>query len=105
MRRLLVELVNAEPDMQVVAAVADGQAAIDALAAGGLSPDLALMDIHMPRLDGFETTRQIMETRPLPIVICTATADPRELAIAFRAMEAGAVACLEKPVALGPEFG
>jgi two-component system, chemotaxis family, protein-glutamate methylesterase/glutaminase len=62
------------------------------------------MDIHMPRLDGFEATRRIMETRPLPIVICTATADPRELAVTFRAMEAGAVACVAKPVGLGPDF-
>jgi two-component system chemotaxis response regulator CheB len=52
----------------------------------------------MPRLDGFETTRHIMETNPLPIVICTATADTREMQVTFRAMEAGAVACVEKPV-------
>src|SRR5690606_21992096 len=62
---------------------------------------VVVMDIHMPRLDGFEATRRIMETRPLPIVICTATADSQELQVAFRSMEAGAVACVEKPV--GPE--
>jgi two-component system chemotaxis response regulator CheB len=39
-----------------------------------------------------------METNPLPIVICTATADPQEMQVAFRSMEAGAVACVEKPV-------
>jgi two-component system, chemotaxis family, protein-glutamate methylesterase/glutaminase len=55
----------------------------------------------MPRLDGFEATRRIMETQPLPIVICTATSDPQELAVAFRSMEAGALACVEKPVAVG----
>ncbi len=36
--------------------------------------------------------------QPLPIVICTATSNPAEIAIAFRAMEAGAVACVGKPV-------
>ncbi len=51
----------------------------------------------MPKLDGFEATRLIMETHPLPIVICTATADPQELAIVFRSMEAGALACVRKP--------
>jgi two-component system chemotaxis response regulator CheB len=67
------------------------------MANGGPKPDVVLMDIHMPRLDGFEATRRIMETHPLPIVICSATSDPRELAVAFRSMEAGAVACVEKP--------
>jgi two-component system chemotaxis response regulator CheB len=63
------------------------------------------MDIHMPKLDGFEATRRIMETNALPIVICTATADPQELQVAFRSMEAGAVACVEKPVGPGgPDF-
>jgi two-component system chemotaxis response regulator CheB len=60
----------------------------------------------MPGLDGFETTRRIMESRqPLPIIICTATSDPAEVAIAFRAMEAGALACLGKPVSHAhPEY-
>jgi two-component system chemotaxis response regulator CheB len=62
------------------------------------------MDIHMPHLDGFEATRRIMETQPLPIIICTATASPQDLAVAFRSMEAGAVACVGKPVALGADF-
>ena len=45
-----------------------------------------------------------METSPMPIVICTATSDPSELAVAFRSLEAGAVACVGKPTALGPDF-
>jgi two-component system chemotaxis response regulator CheB len=103
-RMLLVQLLNSDPGIQVIGVVHDGQAALDFLDAGGNRPDVVLMDIHMPRLDGFEATRRIMETRPLPVVICTATADPQELAVTFRAMEAGAVACVAKPIGLGPDF-
>jgi two-component system chemotaxis response regulator CheB len=98
MRLMLNHVLELEPRIQVIATVNDGQAAIDFLEAGGIKPDVILMDIHMPRLDGFEATRRIMETHPLPIVICTATSDPQELQVAFRTMEAGAVACVEKPV-------
>jgi two-component system chemotaxis response regulator CheB len=103
-RMLLVQLLSSDPALQVIGVVNDGQAALEFLDADGNRPDVVLMDIHMPRLDGFEATRRIMETRPLPVVICTATADPRELAVTFRAMEAGAVACVAKPVGLGPDF-
>src|SRR5690348_16095096 len=98
-RMLLSHLLSNEPGIHVVGVVHDGQEALDFLMRGTHRPDVVLMDIHMPRLDGFEATRRIMETRPLPIVICTATSDPKELAVVFRTMEAGAVACVEKPVA------
>ena len=102
-RTLLVKLLDSEPDIRVIGTASDGLVAIEFLASGQ-RPDIVVMDIHMPRLDGFEATRHIMETRPLPIIICTATADPQELAIAFRSLEAGAVACIQKPVALGADF-
>ncbi len=98
MRLMLNHALELDARIKVLAMVNDGQAAIDYLAGGAVRPDVVLMDIHMPRIDGFETTRRIMETNPLPIVICTATADPQELQVAFRSMEAGAVACVEKPV-------
>src|SRR5262245_55449819 len=98
-RMLLVHLLKADPHIQVLGTVNDGQAALDFLQTATVRPDVVLMDIHMPHMDGFEATRLIMETAPLPIVICTATSDPHELAVAFRSMEAGALACVEKPVA------
>jgi two-component system, chemotaxis family, protein-glutamate methylesterase/glutaminase len=103
-RMLLVHLLNSDPCIEVIGAVNDGQAALDFIAVRTSPPDVVVMDIHMPYLDGFEATRRIMETHPLPIIICTATASPRDLEITFRSMEAGAVACVAKPVALGAEF-
>lgn len=100
-RLLLTHMLQRDPRIEVIGVVDDGQAAVNFVEVGTPRPDVVLMDIHMPRLDGFEATRQIMETHPLPIVICTATADPQELAVAFRSMEAGAVACVEKPIGPG----
>jgi two-component system chemotaxis response regulator CheB len=95
-RMLLVHLLDSDPGIRVVGAVADGQAAVEFVQAE--KPDVVLMDIHMPRLDGFEATRRIMETQPVPIVICSATTDPTEVATTFRLLEAGALACVAKPV-------
>ena len=95
-RMLLVHILESDPQIRVIGAVSDGQAAVDFVTQQ--APDVILMDIHMPQMDGFEATRRIMETHPVPIVICTATANPREVATTFRVMEAGALACVEKPV-------
>jgi len=94
---LLVHLLASDPQIRVIGAVDDGRAALEFV--GEEKPDVIVMDIHMPNMDGFEATRLIMETQPVPIIICTATTNPRELVNTFRMMEAGAVACLEKPVA------
>ena len=96
-RMLLVHLLESDPQIRVTGAVADGQSALDFVNEN--KPDVVLMDIHMPHMDGFEATRRIMETQPVPIIICSATTNPSEVAITFRLMEAGAVACVEKPVA------
>src|SRR5208282_6762141 len=94
-RLILVHLLESDPQIHVIGAVNDGQAALDFVRAN--KPDVIVMDIHMPNLNGFEATRLIMETQPVPIIICSATTNPREVVTTFRTMEAGAVACVAKP--------
>lgn len=93
---LQTRILESDPRIRVIGAVSDGQTALDFVKAH--VPDVILMDIHMPGMDGFEATRRIMETQPVPIIVCTATTDPQGIATTFRAMEAGALACVGKPV-------
>jgi len=84
----------------VVAEAADGEAAV--ALAGEHHPDVILMDIRMPKMDGVQATRAIMSARPTAIVIVSAFSD-RELIDA--AVDAGASNYLVKPVSdeqLGP---
>jgi two-component system chemotaxis response regulator CheB len=94
-RLFLTHLLESDPQIQVIGAVRDGQAALDFVRE--TQPDVVVMDIHMPRLDGFEATRLMMESHPVPIIICSATANIKDTVVTFRAMEAGAIACVEKP--------
>ena len=93
---LLVHILESDQHIRVIGTVSDGQAALDFVREH--TPDVILMDYHMPVMDGFEATRRIMETQPVPIVVCSATTDPKDVATTFRMLEAGAVACVEKPV-------
>jgi two-component system chemotaxis response regulator CheB len=95
-RMFLVHLLESDPQITVIGAVSDGSAALDFVTKN--KPDVIIMDVHMPHMDGFEATRRIMETQAVPIIICTATANAKDVDTAFRAMEAGAIACIEKPV-------
>jgi two-component system, chemotaxis family, protein-glutamate methylesterase/glutaminase len=53
------------------------------------------MDIHMPGLDGYAATRQIMQSCPTPIVLISSASDTAQRTVA--ALEAGALAVVRKP--------
>ncbi|MPZ47141.1 MAG: response regulator, partial [Betaproteobacteria bacterium] len=66
-REFLLAVFGADPDILVVGTAADGEQAIEI--AQRLRPDVITMDVHMPKIDGVEATRRIMQTDPRPIVI------------------------------------
>ncbi|HJZ13379.1 MAG TPA: response regulator, partial [Acidobacteriota bacterium] len=92
-------LLNSDPEIQVLGIARNGEEAIQM--AKEKKPDVITMDITMPRMNGFEATRRIMETAPTPIVIVSASYEPQEVTTAFQAIEAGALAVVGKPKAIG----
>ncbi len=89
--KLLLEL---EPDMVVAAEAADGQQALEAYAR--VQPDVVLMDIRMPEMDGVEATRRIRARWPDAKIIILTTFDDDEYV--FEGLRAGAVGYLLKAV-------
>jgi two-component system chemotaxis response regulator CheB len=94
-RDYLVYVLESDPAIRVMGTADSGEAALAYLDTH--RPDAVLMDIHMPGIDGFETTRRIMSSNPLPIVVCTASVHFDQVHTAMRALEAGALAVMKKP--------
>jgi AmiR/NasT family two-component response regulator len=78
--------------MDVVGEARDGEEAV-ALALE-LTPDVAIMDVKMPKLDGIDAARRILAERPIPIVMLTAYGQDE---LVSRAVEAGVFGYLVKP--------
>jgi DNA-binding NarL/FixJ family response regulator len=85
-------ILTAEPDLEVVGEAGDGRETIEAVAS--LSPDVVLMDIRMPNLDGIEATRRIATRGGPPRVLILTTFDLDEYV--YEALRAGASGFLLK---------
>jgi two-component system, LytTR family, response regulator len=90
-RQRLVRLLQAEPDTDVVAACADGEEAVEAIREH--APDVVLLDIQMPQLDGFEVVAALGEAHQPAVIFVTAHDQ-----YALRAFEVHAFDYLLKPV-------
>ena len=94
LRQGMALVLEGEEDLQVVGEAADGVAAVEQ--AVRLRPDVVLMDVRMPRLDGIEATRRLVEVAPQCRVLMLTTFDLDEHA--FAALRAGASGFLLKDV-------
>jgi two-component system chemotaxis response regulator CheB len=95
MQQLLRHTISSDPMLTVVGVASDGEEALEAVKE--LHPDVIAMDWQMPKLDGLEATRIIMETTPTPIVIVTGSVAANDAAVSFRMIEAGALAIIQQP--------
>jgi two-component system, response regulator PdtaR len=90
--RLDLEKILEAAGFEVCAAAKDGEEAVEL--ARSESPDLAILDVKMPGLDGIEAARRIIAERPIPIVMLTAYSQNE---LVSRAVEAGVFGYLVKP--------
>ena len=94
-REFLIHILRSDPEIHVSAVAHNGEEAIEAVRTK--RPDVITMDIHMPKLNGFDATRRIMEMNPVPIVIVSGSSTEEELATTFHALESGALAVVRRP--------
>lgn len=93
-RQVVTNLLAADPGIEVIAAVADPILAIPRMNAQW--PDVIVLDIEMPRMDGITFLKKIMAERPTPVVICSTLAEAGAQT-SMAALAAGAVAIITKP--------
>jgi len=93
-RQVLTGLLSRAPGIEVMAACADPLLAIERMRAEW--PDVIVLDVEMPRMDGITFLRKIMAERPTPVVICS-TLTEQGAKTTIEAMAAGAVAIVTKP--------
>lgn len=99
MRELLVAVLTSDPEMVVAGEAKNGLEAVEM--AKRIRPDVVVMDIRMPVMDGLEATKRIMVEAPVPIVIVSGSFDVRDIEVSMNALRLGALTVLPKPP--GPE--
>ena len=93
-RQVATAMLNEDPEIEVIAAVADPLLAMARMQTQW--PDVIVLDIEMPRMDGITFLKKIMSERPTPVVICS-TLTEKGAQTSLAALAAGAVAIITKP--------
>lgn len=92
---VLSDIIDAEPDMSIMGVAGDGRAAVEMC--NEHRPDLVVMDIQMPKMDGLTATERIMATRPTPILVVTSDPYRGGVDLSFKALSKGALDLVGKP--------
>ncbi|MGI4840178.1 MAG: protein-glutamate methylesterase/protein-glutamine glutaminase [Janthinobacterium lividum] len=93
-RQVIQGILEGEPDIEVLGAASDPLFALDKMAKHW--PDVIILDIEMPRMDGLTFLRKLMSERPTAVVICSSLTE-KGTETALQAMAAGAVEVITKP--------
>jgi two-component system chemotaxis response regulator CheB len=91
MRRLLSDIINSDPELEVIATARDGQDLLGKL--DEFKPDVMTLDISMPVMDGMTALQKIMATKPTPTIMISALSDEKNT---FKCLELGAVDFIPK---------
>jgi two-component system chemotaxis response regulator CheB len=93
-RRVLTDVLSAEPDIEVVGSAPDPYVARDKILS--LKPDVLTLDLEMPRMDGLSFLKRLMRYQPMPVIVISSIA-PAGCAVALEALRLGALEVLAKP--------
>lgn len=100
-RRVMTEILSADPEIEVLGAVNDPYAAVEHMRKMG--PDVIVLDVEMPKMDGITFLKKLMRQHPIPTVVCS-TLVGSGTETALLALEAGAVELITKPTLGTREF-
>jgi two-component system chemotaxis response regulator CheB len=98
-RRMLSDALSADPQLEVVGAAANGKIALARIPQ--VNPDVVILDVEMPELDGLETLRRLRQTRLFLPVIMFSTVTRRGAAATLDALSLGANDYVTKPANVG----
>jgi two-component system, chemotaxis family, protein-glutamate methylesterase/glutaminase len=93
-RQVLSAILDADPDIEMIGASSNPVLAMERMCKNW--PDVIVLDVSMPRMDGITFLRKIMAERPTPVVICS-TQTVKGAAVTLQALEAGAYSIIAKP--------
>ena len=93
-RKLIKNMIDTHEDIEVIAIARNGREAIEKI--GKYNPDVLVLDLVMPEMDGFEAFEFLSEHYPIPTIIFSAL-DPRNLDHAVQALLLGAIDYIQKP--------
>jgi len=97
MAEVLTELLQADGDIEVVGVAGDGRQAVRANRT--LEPDLVVLDLQLPVMDGLTALDHMLVERPVPVLVVTGTSRGKRASVALDALRRGALDLLVKPEA------